>query len=372
MAEQFPGLYEQGPSFLGEEFDQDVYSTFNAEDTSIDFDMMMQQPPASYSQLGIFVPHQVGNAGSPMREQPPSLHVNTNQLAPSSPLLVYDSGSATSTYPPSFLHTPHEPGNVGIMPPGIYVNGSPFLAPLGGPSPASYPCQVKSPSPLLLNCDGTQTDDNEADDDDEDEAIELSLPHVEEWKRVREHAIIVTGVNTWVPQKVYQPFTEADRKRYIQECQLKETILFVSSAPSEWGVGLEDALKVRLKDLRDKDDPMFEGCGPSVSIRIEWPGYRSWTKQIPTNDFKTPKGPITRGKLAKNIANCVRRFIEWAEKQPMEADSDRRWRVGRKHIKLEDLILVSLHHVSKGSWQPQLRLRRALPELAMHRQRDGT
>lgn len=104
---------------------------------------------------------------------------------------------------------------------------------------------------------------------DEDEAIELSLPHVEEWKRVREHAIIVTGVNTWVPQKVYQPFTEADRKRYIQECQLKETILFVSSAPSEWGVGLEDALKVRLKDLRDKDDPMFEGCGPSVSIRIE-------------------------------------------------------------------------------------------------------
>lgn len=34
------------------------------------------------------------------------------------------------------------------------------------------------------------------------------------------------------------------------------------------------------------------------------------------------------------------------------------WRVGVQHIKVEDLILVSLHHVSKGSWQPHFRLRR--------------
>ena len=39
---------------------------------------------------------------------------------------------------------------------------------------------------------------------------------------------------------------------------------------------------------------------------------------------------------------------------------DRKWKVGtRPHeIKLEDVVLVSLHHVSLGSWQPQLRLRR--------------
>lgn len=51
----------------------------------------------------------------------------------------------------------------------------------------------------------------------------------------------------------------------------------------------------------------------------------------------------------------------------MDADADRRWRVGRKHIKMEELILVSLHHVSKGSWQPQLRLR---TDLLAHR-KDG-
>ena len=44
--------------------------------------------------------------------------------------------------------------------------------------------------------------------------------------------------------------------------------------------------------------------------------------------------------------------------KPLEAGAERGWKVGRQHIEVEDLILVSLHHVSKGSWQPQFRLRR--------------
>ncbi|KAI6104008.1 hypothetical protein EV401DRAFT_2060929 [Pisolithus croceorrhizus] len=194
--------------------------------------------------------------------------------------------------------------------------------------------------------------------------------HVEQWFWVQKFATIETGTRIFVPQKIYRPYTEADQKRYITECELKQTIYFFSNNPHEFGVTLDNAIKSKHKDLQEKDDPMFAGCGPSVSIRIEWPGYRSWTKQIPTNDFKTPKGPITRAKLAKNLANCVKRFIEWAAKQPMETNADRRWKVGPKHIKLEDLILVSLHHVSKGSWQPQLRLRRPLPELSVHRARS--
>jgi len=40
----------------------------------------------------------------------------------------------------------------------------------------------------------------------------------------------------------------------------------------------------------------------------------------------------------------------------MEEDADPRWRIGDgpNDIKLEDLVLVSMHHVSLGSWQPQL------------------
>ncbi|KAF8449094.1 hypothetical protein L210DRAFT_3523883 [Boletus edulis BED1] len=190
------------------------------------------------------------------------------------------------------------------------------------------------------------------------------MPHILKWKEVIEHY----GTNDFIPQTVYTPYTEADKKRYILDVELRETIFFHSDGSSEFGISLDDALKQQLMHMKDKDDRMFVGCGPSVSIRIQWPGYPSWSKQIPTMDFKTPKGPITRAKLAKNIATCLRRFVQSVKNKPMEADSDRRWKVGeRQHIRVEDLVLVSLHHVSKGSWQPQLRLRRPISTLPCRR-----
>lgn len=42
----------------------------------------------------------------------------------------------------------------------------------------------------------------------------------------------------------------------------------------------------------------------------QWPGYQPWSRQIPTKDFRSPPGPITRAKLAKNVAKCVERFLE--------------------------------------------------------------
>ncbi|KAE9402582.1 hypothetical protein BT96DRAFT_816374, partial [Gymnopus androsaceus JB14] len=95
-----------------------------------------------------------------------------------------------------------------------------------------------------------------------------------------------------------------------------------------------------------------------------WPGYCPWSHQIPL-DFKTPPSPITRAKLANNVARCIQRFISEAQNHLVEDESDAHWRVGQSgagegSIKLEDLILVSMHHVSIHSWQPQLRLTRPL------------
>lgn len=95
---------------------------------------------------------------------------------------------------------------------------------------------------------------------------------------------------------------------------------------------------------------------------FQWPGYRQWSRQIPTKDFRSPPQPITLAKLAKNVAKCVQRFMLDRKNLPMEEESDHRWKIGDgpDDIKLEDLILVSIHHVSLGSWQPHLRLVRPL------------
>lgn len=44
------------------------------------------------------------------------------------------------------------------------------------------------------------------------------------------------------------------------------------------------------------------------------------------------------------------------ENQAMEDPSEVKWRVGTRGIRLEDLILVGLQHVSMGSWQAHVRL----------------
>jgi hypothetical protein len=167
----------------------------------------------------------------------------------------------------------------------------------------------------------------------------------------------------FVPQQMYKPHTNSDRKRYVEEIELEAPIYFSMDHPSEFGIPLSDALHSRVKRLQNRDQLVFEGRGPSVSIRLEWPGYRQWSRQIPTKDFRTPPGPITLSKLAKNVAKCVQRFIEERKNQSLEDDSDPRWKVGTgaNHIKLEDLVLVSIHHVSLGSWQPQLRLNHQHP-----------
>ena len=62
------------------------------------------------------------------------------------------------------------------------------------------------------------------------------------------------------------------------------------------------------------------------------------------------------------MAKCVQRFMQDRKGQPMEEEADSQWKIGDgpNDIKLDDLVLVSIHHVSLGSWQPHLRLIRPL------------
>jgi hypothetical protein len=172
------------------------------------------------------------------------------------------------------------------------------------------------------------------------------------------------GFGPFVQQRMYKPHTNSDRRRYVEDVDLEYPIMFWSDHPEECGIPLHDALHSMVKRLLHRDEMVFQGRGPSVSIRLEWPGYRQWSRQIPTKDFRSPPGPITRAKLAKNVAKCISRFINEKQNRPLEEEADEKWRVGNiagpGQIKLEDLILVSLHHVSMGSWQPQLKLRRPL------------
>ena len=89
------------------------------------------------------------------------------------------------------------------------------------------------------------------------------------WKEMPGKCPIAGLVKLFVPQRMYKPHTGSDRRRYVEEVRLSPPIIFEVEHPYEWGITLDDALKCRTKELVDKDALMFEGCGPSVSIRLE-------------------------------------------------------------------------------------------------------
>lgn len=173
-------------------------------------------------------------------------------------------------------------------------------------------------------------------------------------------AIIPTETTIYVPQRLYQPRGETEREKYVNTAKLSSPIVFYAEKPSELGIALEEILKKKSRRLRDRDDLVFEGGSRSFSLRLEWPGYRPWNCQLLTRNYRKTKGPITKEKLAKNLATCIRRFIQKTHRGNMEADPvpNPMWRISADGIKFEDIILVSLNHVSQGSWQPELRLRR--------------
>ena len=55
----------------------------------------------------------------------------------------------------------------------------------------------------------------------------------------------------------------------------------------------------------------------------------------------------------------MRLHLQEMENQAMEDASEAKWRVGSKAIRLENLMLVGLQHVSMGSWQAHVRLVRS-------------
>lgn len=93
---------------------------------------------------------------------------------------------------------------------------------------------------------------------------------IQAWKDIPWTSPIAQGdPRVFVPQKMYQPHTGADRRRYVEGLPLMPPVVFELKHPDQYGVSLADALGQRMKYLQDKDELMFVNCGPSASIRIE-------------------------------------------------------------------------------------------------------
>ncbi|EMD37422.1 hypothetical protein CERSUDRAFT_94434 [Gelatoporia subvermispora B] len=189
-----------------------------------------------------------------------------------------------------------------------------------------------------------------------------------------------------MPQGTYQPPTQIDRRRFVEGVTLESPVMFYFHRPQyipgfhptvrpqpSCGISLRDCLNNRLDFLKGREELMFVNRGPSIAVLAGVWVLEPWSRQIPTRDFRSPPGPITRSKLAKNVAKVVQRFIDvrqffltvshtdWLavkkmQDRRMEDESQTIWKVGAGGIGIDDLILLGLQHVSTDSWQAHLLL----------------
>jgi len=149
-----------------------------------------------------------------------------------------------------------------------------------------------------------------------------------------------------IPQRPYR----RPKGDPLEEHRLGELITF--QVHGKCGIPLERALRCVYGGLAERDDPMFVGSRTSISIRIEWLGCQPWAQQMRTKDWKRKPSPITKAKLATEVAKKVDRFLLDMRHTPRGCHGDA---PSPGHIDTSRLALVALEHVSQASWQPHLR-----------------
>ncbi|KAF9642149.1 hypothetical protein BDM02DRAFT_2540630 [Thelephora ganbajun] len=85
-------------------------------------------------------------------------------------------------------------------------------------------------------------------------------------------------------------------------------------------------------------------------FRLQFAGCPSWQSKISTKDHSARRQPITRTKLAYEVAKNVGKFLE-REKVKGHGDHSR---CNLEDALLSNMYLTRLVQVSIASWQPEI------------------
>ncbi|KAL0570693.1 hypothetical protein V5O48_011268 [Marasmius crinis-equi] len=103
--------------------------------------------------------------------------------------------------------------------------------------------------------------------------------------------------------------------------------------------------------MEGPDDPVLAHTRlRMIKFRISWPGYEhvEWNRAI---EIITSTGPITRAYLGTVIAHHFALFIEKAQSENSRHGD---WRLGSDGLRLDHIVLLSIHSVSEDTWQAEV------------------
>ncbi|KAH9051301.1 hypothetical protein EDB83DRAFT_1301293 [Lactarius deliciosus] len=166
-----------------------------------------------------------------------------------------------------------------------------------------------------------------------------------------------TTHGTVVPQRRWTPTDEVDIRRHVEGAALKLPIYFVNSNGSI-GFPLPDILRDCDRDLHNANSFAPLGGRAATHIRINWPGYTYWKRQVATRDETRARNPITLGRFMKHLGTSVDKFFRECMAHGYAA-TDPRWQIGtRGGITQAEVKVIGAIHVSANSWMPIIQLTR--------------
>ncbi|GJE88278.1 hypothetical protein PsYK624_043610 [Phanerochaete sordida] len=117
------------------------------------------------------------------------------------------------------------------------------------------------------------------------------------------------------------------------------------------GVTVDRAHAGDLDELPDADAGITDiEIGQRIAIRINWPGYSGWCKHL---TIPSSLGRCTKGRLAMEIARYITLFLnDMRQATPSEDTRRSGWEI--TNCGPEDMVLLEIRKVSRGSWQPVL------------------
>ncbi|KAF8479781.1 hypothetical protein DFH94DRAFT_496786 [Russula ochroleuca] len=168
-----------------------------------------------------------------------------------------------------------------------------------------------------------------------------------------DYSIVRTG--TVIPQALWSPDNATDHRNHVAEAILQMPIFFMQKN-GILGLSLNDAINGRCQTLRDARMLAQLGGKTTTHIRIAWPGYNVFKRQVQIRDESPAKNPITIGKFAHHIGRSIEAFLRnLTPNQTRRAEFDR-WTIGQGGINPIDIKIIGIIHVSAGSWMPILQL----------------
>jgi len=161
-----------------------------------------------------------------------------------------------------------------------------------------------------------------------------------------------------VPQTLWAPHTIIDKRQHVTDAELQMPIYF-EGLDGTLGLSLEEAASGRCHGLVDAQAFAPLGSKLTTHVRIIWPGYLDYKRQIQVSGEAPQRNPITISKFAQHFGRFVDAFLRNCQPDPGCQDPRRGdWRIGEGGIVREDIVIIGAIHVTAGSWMPILQLNR--------------